>query len=187
MISNSPQGRPNQAFTLIEVIVSLGICAFTVVAVAGSLAAITKSGSEIAPRTKAVQLAGAINLELVRMRDGLAGDDSRIRLDAMADLIPSSNGEESLRLVASPDGSRIIMEQKADDPVTGLAPRDRYFLIEVRRQPGALAYRTGAGFLALTTTVRWPYQLPAGPGPFDARPADLAQTSRVILNSALPP
>ncbi len=186
-ISNREVGAAREAFTLVEVIVALGICTITVVAVAGLLAPVTRLGAEAWAEGRAVQLSEPIQAELRRLRDTLVLSETEIRLEVLAGMLPSGTSPDALRLVASAEGRRVMRESEADDPETGLPLRDRYFLIEVRRQAGGLDYTRDAGFLAVTAVVRWPYQLASGPGSRDAQPADLAQASTLVLNFALSP
>ena len=175
------------AFTLVEVIVAIGMVAVTVVALVALLAASSRAAGEMAARQQAVHLADAVTLELLRLRDALPGDEPAGGLDVLATLIPESASSQSLRLVGSLDGLRIVRESEAGDPELGLAPGDRYFLIEVRQQSGNLAYVAGAGFLAVSAKVRWPYQSKLGPEGSAAVTADLSQASTAVLNLAVTP
>lgn len=183
-ISNSAPHAATPAFTLVEVVVALGLLAVTVVAMLALQGAITRSVAEVSMQNRAAQLADTITVELRRIRDLPVAEGQPGRLDALAELIPASDSNFPLQLVASRDGSRVIRVSDTDDPATGVALRDRYFLIEVRRQPAPLDYVSGAGYLAITLTVKWPYQMAARPS---ASAADLEQTSAAVLNTALTP
>jgi len=182
--------RRRAAFTLVEVVVAVGVFAVSIVAVLGLLSPVSRAVAGVADRDTAAQLGDAIQVELVRLRDRQTASSSQTKLDAFAALVPAG---DVLKLVASRDGARVIRESDAENnPVTGSPPgvakRDRYFLIEVSRQPSPLGdYTAGAGFLALTLTVKWPYQIASGPGAGDATAADLTQASVLILNAAIPP
>jgi hypothetical protein len=89
--------------------------------------------------------------------------------------------------VASREGTRVIRESDADDPVNGLPLRDRHYLIEVRQQLTPLAYTPGAGYLAVAVTIKWPFQVPADSSATGAVAADLTQASVLILSFALTP
>jgi prepilin-type N-terminal cleavage/methylation domain-containing protein len=147
-----------RGFTLVEVIVALGITAIGVTAVVGLLAALTRMTAELKQRGQAVQLGDAIAVELRRLRDASTNDPERDPLDVLADRIPPSGSANPLRLVASGDGLRFVAEADLDQMGDGFPPRDRIFLVELRRKTGALTYAADAGFLAVTATVRWPYE-----------------------------
>jgi len=176
-------------FTLLEVIIAVGIFAGAIVIILALFGPLNRSIGEVADNSRAARLAEAINAELLRIRD-VQAPASGTKLDAIAALV---NGGTILRLVASADGSHVVWETNAaNDPVTGSPPgialHDRYYLIEVRAQPAPLNYTAGtSAFLALTATVKWPYQVPTGPGPTEAAPADLTQAQTLLLNYALTP
>lgn len=187
MKSGNRHRVPNGGFTLVEVIVAIGIAAITVVALVALLAAGGRVAAEVSARNQAGNLADAVTVELLRLRDTAPTDGPAGKLALLASAIPASGSSGSLRLVAAPEGLRVIRESEADDPVSGVPLSDRFYLIEVRQQPGDLSYVPGAGFLALTATVRWPYHLRTGPEAGAAMAADLTQASTVVLNLALSP
>jgi prepilin-type N-terminal cleavage/methylation domain-containing protein len=178
-----------RGFSLIEVVIAVGIFAGAVVVILALFGPLNRSIGEVADTSRAARLAEAINAELLRIRD-VQAPTSGTKLDAVAALV---NGGTILRLVASTDGSHVVWETNAaNDPVTGSPPgialRDRYYLIEVRAQPAPLNYTAGtSAFLALTATIKWPYQVATGPGAGDATAADLTQAQTLLLNYALPP
>jgi prepilin-type N-terminal cleavage/methylation domain-containing protein len=182
--------RSRRGFTLIEVVVAVGVFAVGIVAVLGLLSPVSRSVAAVADRDKAAQLGDAIQTELARLRDSQTATASLTKLDVFAALVPAGG---TLNLVASRDGAHAIRESDAgNDTVTGsppgIAKRDRYFLVVVSRQPSPLGdYTDGSGFLALTLTVKWPYQIATGAGADDATAADLTQASVLILNTALSP
>ena len=184
-ISKFAPSRARRAFTLIEVVVALGLLAGTMVTLLALRASISRAATDVSDHYRAAQLADAIDLELRRLRDLPLAVGQRDKLDALSVLIPPEGRDQALRLVALREGSRVIRESDADDPVNGLPLRDRYYLITVRQQPAPLAYTAGAGYLAVAATVQWPFQIPSGPG--DAVTADLTQASVLVLNFALTP
>lgn len=155
--SNCNRGRKARAaFSLVEVIVAIGILAVTVVAVIGMSAALGQRAATINARGQAIALADAIENELERIRDVLPKAAGSSALDALAALAPENTSEQSLRLVAANDGLRVAREDE-DDPAFRVPPAAQYFLVEVRQQSGPLAYGE-SGFLALAVTIRWPYR-----------------------------
>ena len=186
-ISDSAPTRLARAFSLIEVIVALGLLAVTVVAVLALRGSIDRSVGDVSDYYRAAQLADAITVELKRLRDLPLPVGQRDSLDALAVLIPVGASDRPLRLVAPREGSRVLRESDADDPASGLALRDRYYLIEVRQQTAPLAYAPGAGYFAVAVTVKWPFQLVADSSAAGAAAADLTQASVLMLNFALTP
>lgn len=180
-------------FSLIEVVIAVGIFAGAVVVILALFGPLNRSIGEVADTSRAARLAEAINAELLRLRD-VQAPATGSKLDAV--YTRWLNAGAVLKLVASTDGSHVVAEADAgSDPVNpgfgnppGIALRDRYYLIEVRAQPAPLNYTPGtSAFLAVTATIKWPYQVATGPGPNDATAADLTQAQTLLLNYALPP
>jgi type II secretory pathway pseudopilin PulG len=175
------------AFTLVEVVMALGVLAVTVVAVLALQGATDRSTAEISGQERAAQLVDAVMIELARLRDRPVTPGQPGRLDALALLIPATGSVQPWQLVATRDGLRVISESDADDPAAGFPLRDRFYVIEVRQQPPPLNYVHDAGYLAVELTIRWPYQIPSGDGPASAMAADLGQGSSVQFAAALTP
>jgi type II secretory pathway pseudopilin PulG len=184
---NSTTSPQTFAFTLVEVVMALGILAVTVVAVLALQGAVSRSAAEISGQERAAQLVDASMVELARLRDRPVTPGQPGRLDALASLIPATGSAHPWQLVATRDGVRVISESDADDPAAGIPLRDRFYVIEVRQQPPPLNYVHDAGYLAVELTIRWPYQIPAGGGPDSAMAADPAQGSSVRFETALTP
>ncbi len=174
-------------FTLLEVIVAVGLLAVTVVALLGLHRTLIRSTGAVSDRERAAQLADAITIELERLRDLRAADGTRRGLDGLAAMIPAAGSTDSLRLVGSREGCRVTQESGADDPVAGLRRAERFFMIEVRQPPPPLNYSRNAGFLAVTLAVHWPYLIASGPDSNQAIEADPALASILVLNDALMP
>ncbi len=175
------------AFTLVEVIVAVGLLAVTVLAVVAVQGVIGRSVHDASGYERAAQLVDAVTIELSRLRDRPAAIGQPARLDALAAIIPASESPDALRLVASRDGTRVSFESEADSPATCILPSERYFLIEVRQQPAPLAYVAEAGYLAVNLRVKWPYQVPTGPDPSLATAVEPSLASTAIFHSALTP
>lgn len=142
------------AFSLIEVVLAVGLLAFTIVAVVGLLGATGRSVSDVEDSTTAAQIADAVQEEFQRM-----GFQDLVDLP-----VPIS-------LYGSATGDRVVLSGAtyANDPdAGGIAPRDRYYDIRVTRAGGRLTYNPNfSGFVALRVEVRWPHNIPTGPGPND--------------------
>lgn len=173
----------SRAFSLIEVVVALGILAVTLIAVLGLLASSTRPAGEIADVHVAARLGGNIQDELERLKAGLG-------LDGLAAMVPAGGSAAPLQLVATRDGLRVLRadgaapaaSQALTDPVRpGIANRDRYYLAEVTQQLD-LPYAPGAGFLAVSVRVTWPYRLPRGPPTPEATAVDADPAREVPVN-----
>jgi prepilin-type N-terminal cleavage/methylation domain-containing protein len=187
--------RARQAFSLVEVVIAIGIFALAVSAILGLFGPLNRSVADVGHTMQAARLADAINVELMRIRDSLAPDaESGLKLTSLNQLL----NEGPIICVGSADGTRVVRLSEAGLPITGIppgiAPRDRFFLIEIRKQPDTipgsdlpnpLAFRDV--FLAVSATVSWPYQVPRGPQPDDADEADPAARQFVKFNYALGP
>ncbi|MDB6170326.1 MAG: hypothetical protein JWM88_3190 [Verrucomicrobia bacterium] len=171
---------------MIEVIIAIGITAASVTAMLTLMAAQGRSAAEIHARTMAANLGVALAIELERLRDSALGVDGD-KLDSLAALVPVNTSADAFRLVGALDGTRVTRESDAGDPDLRIPLADQFFLIEVRRLPGGMAYVKSDGFLAMTATIRWPYQIRTGPGPVDAVGGDLVRGSRLVLNLAVGP
>ena len=175
------------AFTLIEVVVSLGLLAVTVVAMLALQHSLSHAVAGISEHQRAAELVDAVEVELKRLRDLPVPDGQPAGLEALAGIVPSSESTSALRLVAAKAGSNVVRESEADDPLIGLARRDRFYLIEVRQQPAPLNYVSEAGFLALTFKVTWPYQVPTGTGTADGMATDGAPSASAVFSGAISP
>ena len=160
----NPARRGRGGFSLLEVIVAVGIAAMVLVALLGWFGPAMRSAAATADAQTAAGLADGLQLELERLQAGFG-------FDGLAAVVPPAGSGDALPLVATRDGRRVrcaaAPDPAADRPLddatlAGIAWRDRYFLAEVV-QSDDLPYRAGAGFLALTVRVTWPFRLPAGP------------------------
>jgi type II secretory pathway pseudopilin PulG len=173
----------SSAFTLLEVVVAIGILAVMMLAVLGLLATSTRPAGVIAEMQVAAHLGENIQDELERLKAGLG-------LDGLAAMVPPAGSAAPLQLVATRDGRRVLRADGAasaagnvlNDPLRpGIANRDRYYLAEVTQQPD-LPYASGAGFLAVSVRVTWPYRLPMGPPTTEATTVDADPSREVPMN-----
>jgi type II secretory pathway pseudopilin PulG len=161
------------AFSLVEVIIAVGIFSISVVAILGLLPALTRSTAESADALVAQRLPAALESEL-RKSASTSG------LDALASSIPAATTplESGAAFVASRDGVRLEPIAEGADLI---AAGDGYFLIEVWRFPsGPLAYAAGGAVLAVRARVSWPYRLSGS-----AAPTPFGERSQVSFNLAV--
>lgn len=185
IVSPSSERR---GFSLVEVVVAVGIFALAIVGVIGLLAPSIKAVSEIADTNVAARLAQNIQMELENY--------------GFAPVVTATDPNGSLKkiqLVATKDGLRVVRSNGTtpipadNDPVTGTPPgiaaADRYYLVEVTQFPAGntLAYTAAnnPGFVALSVRVLWPYKLPAAGG--TSRDGSPSEQNSSIFNFALRP
>lgn len=146
--------QTRRAFSLIEVVIAVGLMAVGVVAMLGLLAGMSRQTTDADDLQTATQMAGAISSELT----GLARQRG---FDGLATGVPvmTPGVDQGLLFVAARDGTDLRLLTAGE-----LAGRDQYFLIEVRRFPaGPLGYVPDSAVLPLSVRVSWPYRA-GGPG-----------------------
>jgi hypothetical protein len=166
--------RPLRAFSLIEVIVAIGIFAGAVAVTIGFMAALSRQAADSMDGLTVQRLPDRLKVELERLAasgfDNLAG-----RIPPSA--VPLDNG---FRLVASRDAAEV--QSLGYLPPAGAIPADaQYYLVECWRFPSEpLAYHGQKAFLALHVRVSWPYRLPGV-----TAPVSLQDRSQFIFTSSL--
>ena len=181
IVSSSSEKR---GFSLVEVVVAVGIFALAIVGVIGLLAPSIKAVSDIADTNVAARLAQNIQMELENY--------------GFSSVVSATNSSQKIQLVATKDGLRVARSNGTtppadNNPVTGTPPgiaaADRYYLVEVTQFPAGntLAYTAAnnPGFVALSVRVLWPYQLPAAGG--TSRAGVASEQTSTIFNFALRP
>lgn len=170
--------RPLAGFSLVEVVIAVGIFAMAVTVALALLPALTRQAGETTDALAAQRLPDGIRLELQR----LAASGG---FDALANRVPvmSAPLTSGLELVAAHDGLKV---QAVDylPPVASeqLPPAEQYFAVEVWRFAQApLAYDSSAAVLPLYVRVSWPYRPPASLTP--TAPVDRQQISFAVALS----
>lgn len=175
-------------FSLLEVVLAVGIFATAIVAVVGLSSPLQRNVGEILDQRVASRLARSIQQEL----DAI-GFDRAVQITEV---------NPTIRFVANADASRVRLvfpdapaNNRLDDPdLPGIANRDRHFLVTMRRQ--YIYSELTSGSLTLIARVEWPYMRPEGPAnpaatAYDQDPADevLPASQRRVLNFffSLPP
>ena len=163
-----PLARRRGAFSLIEVIIAVGVFSVAVVVILAMLPTMSRSTADSADGLVAQSLADSARVELTRLVDGGGFDALANRLPEMA--APLVDG---LSLVAPRDGRRLYSPDYLPPPAVGQLPQaEHYFLVEVWRfnQP-PLRFDPAAAVLAVYVRVSWPYMNPgaASATPLSAR------------------
>ncbi|OHE86599.1 MAG: hypothetical protein A3G75_11990 [Verrucomicrobia bacterium RIFCSPLOWO2_12_FULL_64_8] len=185
-----------RAFTLVEVIVAVGVFAVAVTAALGLLSSQSRRASDLDDAQTAARLGTGIQQELERLK-------TAIGIEGLAAVIPPAESDAPMQLAAPRDGHRVLRcdgaAAAADRPLNdgllpGIAWRDRFFLAEISQQLD-LPFAAAAGYLAVTARISWPHRLPAGPATQaavspDADPSQMvpaAQRDTLTLNFVLRP
>lgn len=168
--------RPlRRAFSLIEVIIAVGLFATSVTVIIALLPSLARQGGASADLLAVQRLPDALQVELSRL--GAAG------FDTLAAQVPVMSGplDGGLAFVADHDAAR-LHSRDFQPPVTGQLPEsEQYFLVECWRFPDEpLRFESQKAFLALTVRISWPYRLPGA-----ASPTDASARSQSVLTIAL--
>jgi len=150
----------SRGFSLIEVIIAVGLFATSVTVIIALLPALARQGGESTERLASQRLPDALTVELSRLR--------ATGFDVLAGQVPVLAGPLSggLAFVADRDVARLQARDYLP-PATGqLAEAEQYFLVECWRFPDEpLRFDNQKAFLALTVRVSWPYRLPGATTP----------------------
>ncbi len=168
--------RP-RAFSLIEVVLAVGIFAVAITTMLALLPALTRQAAGSADSLTALRLPDAIRTELDRLAASGGLDALAAETKAMTSPFPAT-----LTLVAARDAARIhSLDYQPPAAVDAIAPGDRFFQIETWSFNSApLAFEPGSAVLALHVRVSWPYHVPAA-----ATPTPLADREQVTFTLAI--
>lgn len=168
MRKTASQRSGTSAFSLLEVVVALGVFSGAILVIIGLSSPLQRRVSDTVDAEVAASLVKNIESELRRI--------------GYADLIASplyprllAASDDPLVLFATPDGNRVLVDTAADNSLTvgdlrGIAQRDRYFRVRVVVEPMAVV--PDAGWLSLRADVSWPFRVPVGPATPDADSAN---------------
>lgn len=151
---------PVRAFSLVEVIIAVGLFAVSVTAVIALLPAVTRQGAATTDTLAAQRLPEALKVELSRL--------AAVGFDSLAGQVPVMTQPmgAGLAFVATRDAAQLHSRDYLP-PVTGRIPGpEQYFLIECGRfTDEPLRYDAQKHSLALAVRVSWPYRLPGSTVP----------------------
>lgn len=151
--------RSTRAFTLLEVIIAVGLFATAVTAVIGLIAGLSQQGMDSNDVLTAQQLPEPLKVELSRL--------ASTGLENLADRVPvmASPMTGGLALAAARDAARVDSLEYL--PVAKPIPADeQYYLVECWKFPSEpLRFDGQKAFLALYVRVSWPYRLPGAAAP----------------------
>lgn len=151
--------RSTRAFSLLEVIIAVGLFVTAVTAVIGLIAGLLQQGAETDDVLSAQQLPEPLKVELSRLAS--AG------LENLADRVPVmvSPMTGGLALAAARDAIRVNSLEYL--PVQeSISADEQYYLVECWKFPSEpLRFDRQKAFLALYVRVSWPHRLPGVAAP----------------------
>lgn len=151
--------RQSRGFTLMEVIIAVGLFVTAVTVVLGLIAGLSRQGTEANDALTAQRLPEPLKVELSRL--------ASTGLDSLADRLPmmASPLAGGLTFAAARGAARVdsLEYLPAPDPIpTG----EQYYLVECWKFPSEpLRFDGQKTFLALYVRVSWPYRLPGATAP----------------------
>ncbi|MBL9216855.1 MAG: hypothetical protein JNG82_00070 [Opitutaceae bacterium] len=161
-----------RAFSLIEVVIAVGLFAGSIVVIIGLLGTLSRQAADSADVLTAQRLPAAVRVELAR----LAGNG----FDGLAAQIPvmAAPLDHGFALVADREAAEV--QSPNVTPPAALIPADaQYFLVECWRFPAEpLAFTGAKAFLALHVRVSWPYRVPGALAPVPL--AERSQTTFAV-------
>lgn len=147
-------GAAGRGFSLVEVVLALGVLAVTMVAVAGLLGSMGAEVRSVRDRRVATQLPSPLREEMNRL--------------GFAAFVEVANGaSRAVRdfpavYYAPADGGRVVVAGAAGGP-EGLPGEERYYRLWLADpEATALRFVEGDAHRVFAVTVEWPYRLPNG-------------------------
>jgi hypothetical protein len=151
---------PVRAFSLIEVIIAIGLFAASVTVVIALLPAVTRQGAVTTDTMAAQRLPDALKVELSRLADS--------GFDVLAGQVPVMTQPlgRGLAFVASRDAARLHALDYLPPASDQIPEAEQYFLVECGRfADEPLRFDAQKHTLALAVRVSWPYRLPGSLAP----------------------
>jgi len=166
-----------RAFSLVEVVIAVGLFATAVAVVLALLPALVGQTAAAGESLVAQRLPDPLRLELQRLATSGGFDALAARAPLAATPL-----NEGLAFVASRDGARLhALDYIPPTEAETLPEAEQFFLIEVWKFPsGPLAYVPNSAVLPLTVRVSWPYRAPGS-----AVVVTAASRSQLTFNTAL--
>jgi type II secretory pathway pseudopilin PulG len=143
------------AFSLVEVVVAIGIFAIAIVSVIGLLVPIRNSVAEVASSDDASRLAAVIQSQVQAL-----GFSALARTDATPAGQDFLNSPPADGIYASRDGTKVGRGNDTTKWGSPVSNAEKYFKVELIRNttlsPDTAANDTSAGSLAFTIKLTWP-------------------------------
>lgn len=146
---------PRKAFSLVEVVIAVGIFAIAIISIIGLLVPINSSVADVRDNDDASRVAGVIQSQVQAL-----GFSALARADATPPGQNFLNSAPASGIYASRDGSRVGL---GNDTALWGAPvsnQEKFFKVEFIRNtalsPNTSANDSNSGFLAFTIKLSWP-------------------------------
>jgi len=161
-------GCRRRAFSLVEVIIAVGVFSVAIMVILSLLPALSRSAADSADVLVAQSLPESVRVELSRLAANSGFDALANRLPVMA--APLADG---LPFVAARDARCLYSTDYLPPPAAGrLQETEQYFLIEAWRfNPLPLRFDPASAVLPVYVRISWPFQNPGSSGatPMNAR------------------
>jgi len=165
-----------RAFSLIEVIIAVGVFAVAVVVILALLPSLSRAAADSADTLVAQSFSDSIQVELTRL--ATSGG-----FDALANRIPEMSAPlvDGMDLIAARDGRRLYSPNYLPPSVAGQLPEaERYFLMEIWRfSAPPLRFDPTAAVLPVYVRVSWPYW---NPGATSATPSSVRSQHTFVVS-----
>jgi len=156
-----PNATTPRAFSLVEVIIAVGLFAASVSIVLGLLPSLTRHNAEVQDSLTAQRLPDMLRIELQRL-SAVGGIDA---LATRAPVLGVAPGD-GLGFVSRRDGARLHARDNLPPAAEIIPDGEQYFVVECWRFPDEpLRFDAQKHFLALAVRVSWPYRLPGAAAP----------------------
>jgi len=181
------------AFSLVEVVVAVGVFAIAIVSVIGILAGVGRSVTEVADADKAARLIGVVQARLQAIPFSAIALSLKTASNVSGEAAGYDPTADPFVFFASEDGAIVAPYNPSPanpwgsvtgstDDTTGPANALKHFELTLIRNDALSpsASDTTAGFLAFNIRVRWPAHLPNG-----VRVSDHTQKEVLIIPAAI--
>lgn len=142
-------------FSLVEVVVAVGIFAVAVISVVGLLVPINNSVADLRDNEDASRLALVVQAQVQQL-----GFSALARSDATPAGLNYLNTNPAAGIFASRDGSKMGLGNNTSIWGNPVSNKQKFFKVELSRNttlsPDTSANDSTAGFLALTIKISWP-------------------------------
>lgn len=181
--------RSSAGFSLIEVVVAVGIFAIAIVSVIGLLGPINKSVADVRDFDDASRVVAALQGELQRAGfsnvANFIDNNTSLYADRTGRRIGQDNAADNSTIWNRDISGQALTDLNGNGSTTDERDAQKFFSIKLTRNSdlspnSAQNPDTSAGFLAFTITLRWPAYLPNG-----TPISDSSQQSVMVIPAAI--
>ncbi len=177
---NYIKGNRNRlGFSLVEVVVAVGIFALAIVGVIGLLAPTARNIADVADSDAATRVTSAIQAAL---QQSVSSSGTGFTALGNTLQVPAANASPTYNFYATRDGR--VVGQDAAFTAAALTNADKFFEFALLRNTALSGSNSSgdasAGFLAFSISLRWPAYLPNG-----TQVTDDSQKNVMIVSAAI--